>query len=111
TEAAQLRSALFLVLTRLLGHEYINTTVYQPAANEIVERPLRQLNALLMAQLMRSWTGCLPLTVLNIRSVLKEYIQSSTAELFYGSTPRLPGDLFNQKVETSGGMLNYFRRT
>ena len=40
----------------------------------------------------------LPLTLLGIRTALKEDLQHSSAELVYGSTLRLPGELFTSQL-------------
>ena len=40
------------------------------------------------------WFGTLPLVLLGLRSSLKENLHCTTAELVYGTTLRLPGDIF-----------------
>ena len=69
------------------------TTAYHPQSNGMVERLHRQLKAALRAAAPTQWTDALPLVLLGIRSTLKEDIGCSAAELVYGSTLRLPGEL------------------
>ena len=42
-----------------------------------------------------NWVDMLPLVLLGIRTSLKEDLRSSTAELVYGTTLRLPGEFFH----------------
>nr|CAH8845942.1 unnamed protein product [Trichobilharzia regenti]CAH8864580.1 unnamed protein product [Trichobilharzia regenti] len=89
----QFESTSFKELLEMLGCKRIRTTAYHPAANGLVERFHRQLKAALMAVDNSKWTDSLPLVLLSIRATLKGDLQCSPAELVYGTTMRLPGEL------------------
>lgn len=42
----------------------------------------------------KEWVDILPTVLLGLRTSLKEDIQATTAELVYGTTLRLPGEMF-----------------
>ncbi len=64
-------------------------------SNGLVERLHRQLKASIKSYPHpEHWTEALPLTLLGIRSSLKEDIGCTSAELVYGTTLRLPGEFF-----------------
>ena len=107
---AQFQSALFRDFTRLLGCEHIRTTAYHPAANGLVERFHRQLKASLRAHEDPRWTERLPLTLLSIRSTIKEDLGCTAAELVYGTTLRLPGDLFQTPEASTVSPSTYAER-
>ena len=90
---SQFESALWAELSAVLGCSRRRTTAYHPQSNGMVERLHRQLKAALRAAAPTQWTDALPLVLLGIRSTLKEDIGCSAAELVYGSTLRLPGEL------------------
>ncbi|BHF82687.1 hypothetical protein SprV_0802582600 [Sparganum proliferum] len=91
---SQFESTLFRELTSLLGTERIRTTAYHPQANGLVERFHRQLKTALMAQSDPSrWTDNLPLVMLSLRSTIKADIGCTAADLVYGTSLRLPGEL------------------
>ncbi|BHF68099.1 hypothetical protein SprV_0301112900 [Sparganum proliferum] len=93
---AQFESNLFQSLLSFLGCTRIRTTVYQPAANSMVERFHRQLKASLRAAAdPENWTDHLHLILLRIRSALKPDLDRSAAELVFGATVRLSGEMIS----------------
>ena len=107
---SQFESNLWQQLMHLLGSVRIRTTAYHPAANGLVERFHRQLKAGLMTHAPQTqWIDALPLVLLGIRTCLKEDLGSTTAELVYGATLRLPGEFFDC-VEVIADPLSYVSR-
>ncbi|BHF66233.1 hypothetical protein SprV_0200924900 [Sparganum proliferum] len=91
---AQFESALFQTLLNFLGCTRIRTTAYHPAANGMVERFHRQLKTALRAEEdPGNWSDNLPLALLGIRAALKSDLGCSAAELVFGTTLRLPGEM------------------
>ena len=98
----QFESQLWNNLMALLGIKRSRTTAYHPQSNGMVERFHRQLKAALKAQPNpNDWMTSLPLTLLGIRTALKQDINSTAAELVYGTTLRLPGEFFTPSPTTS----------
>ncbi|BHF83024.1 hypothetical protein SprV_0802616500 [Sparganum proliferum] len=91
---AQFESTLFQTLLNSLGCTRIRTTAYHPAANGMVERLHRQLKtALRAAEDPENWSGNVPVALLGIRAALKSDLDCSAAELVFGTTLRLPGEM------------------
>ena len=68
----------------------------------MVERFYRQLKAALKAQPNPDdWMTTLPLVLLGIRTVLKQDLNSTAAEMVYGTTLCLPGEFFIPPPTTS----------
>ncbi|XP_064468596.1 uncharacterized protein LOC135380975 [Ornithodoros turicata] len=76
-----------------MGCKRIRTTAYHPASNGLVERFHRQLKVALRAAPETPWPEVIPLAHLGIRSTFKPDIGCSVAEMVYGTSLRLPGDL------------------
>jgi len=110
----QFESRLFKSLMEFLGCQRIRTTSYHPAANGLVERFHRKLKAALMSQENRDhWVENLPLVLLGIRSSIKEDLHCSTAEMVYGTTLRLPGELIDPSspnFEDTANLLDRLRQ-
>nr|VZI49775.1 unnamed protein product [Spirometra erinaceieuropaei] len=91
---AQFESALFQTLLNFLGCTRIRTKACHQAANGVVERFHRQLKTALRAvEDPGNWLDNLPLALLGIRAALKSDLGCSTAELVFGTTLRLPGEM------------------
>ncbi len=90
----QFTGRLWNQLSQRFGFQCNRTTAYHPQANGLVERLHRHLKAALTARLTTpTWTQELPWVLLGLRTTLKEDIGSSAAELVYGTTLSVPGDL------------------
>ncbi|BHF59637.1 hypothetical protein SprV_0100259800 [Sparganum proliferum] len=112
---AQFESNLFQSLLFSLGCARIRTTAYRPAANGMVERFHRQLKASLRAaDDPENWTDHLPLVLFGTRSVLKPDLDCSVAELVFGATVRLPGEMISPiprgAVEDPTNLLHRLRQ-
>ena len=100
---AQFTSSLWTALSTLLGVQLHRTTAYHPQANGIVEHFHRQLKAALRARLTGpAWMDELPLVLLGLRSAPKEDLGCAPSELVYGTTIRLPGELFHATTSAVG---------
>lgn len=90
----QFESELFQSLCKLLGTDKTRTTAYHPQANGLVERFHRSLKSALIARCDTChWSTELPLVLLGIRTAVKEDLHCSPAELVYGQTLTLPGEM------------------
>nr|VZI40111.1 unnamed protein product [Spirometra erinaceieuropaei] len=91
---AQFESTLFQTLLNVLGCTCIRTTAYHPAAHGMVERFHRQLKTALRAAAdPENWSDNVPVALLGIRAALKSGLDCSAAELVFGTTLRLPGEM------------------
>ena len=69
-----------------------HTTAYHPQANGLVERFHRSLKAALRTRLMTSaWMDELPWVMLGLRTMPKEDIGASVADMVYGTPLTVPG--------------------
>lgn len=93
-QGRQFESALFKCLATFVGFKHRRTTAYHPACNGLIERFHRQLKAAIVAHADSNWVDSLPLVLLGIRSAYKHDLKSTSAELVYGESLRLPGDFF-----------------
>ncbi|BHF59457.1 hypothetical protein SprV_0100241600 [Sparganum proliferum] len=91
---AQFESILFQTLLNFLGCTRIRKTAYHPAAKGMVERFHCQLKtALRAAEDPENWSDNVPVAFLGIRAALKSDLDCSAAELVFGTTLRLPGEM------------------
>ena len=91
---AQFTSALWSNMSETLGIQLNRTTAYHPQSNGLVERMHRRLKEALKARLTSpDWFVQLPWVLLGLRSTVKEDLDTSPAELVFGSPLALPGDV------------------
>lgn len=97
----QFESLLFQELTRMLGVKHLRTTSYHPQANGLIERLHRTIKTSVMCHNTKDWAEYIPIILLSHRSALKEDIGATPAELVYGTTLRLPGEIFEKSNNAS----------
>lgn len=97
-QGRQFESFLMRNLYERLGVQRFRTSPYHPQANGLVERWHRTFKAALLCADPTNWVDSLPLVLLGLRTVVKENLHCSSAELVYGTSLRLPGELF---IETA----------
>ncbi|XP_064482870.1 protein NYNRIN-like [Ornithodoros turicata] len=91
---AQFEYSLFRCMLKMLGTTRYRTTAYHPAANGLVERFHRHLKSAIMAYEHRThWHNHLPLILLGVRCAVKADSHCSPADMVYGSSLRIPGQL------------------
>lgn len=100
-QGRQFESNIFRELATLLGVTHIHTTAYHPQANGLVERSHRVIKAALKCRTSVNWVDELPSVLLGMRSVYKEDIGATMAELVYGETIRIPGEFFEKCEQQS----------
>lgn len=94
-QGRQFESTIFKELSTLFGIDRIRTTAYNPRANGIIERTHRVIKAALKCRSNAYWVDELPTVLLGLRSVVKEDIGATMAEMVYGESIRLPGEFFD----------------
>ena len=98
---SQFTSELWAILFQLHGTRLHRTTAYHPQSNGIVERFHRHLKSALIARLNGpNWVDELPCVLLGIRTVPKEDLDCSLAEMVYGAPLTVPGDFLPRGQET-----------
>lgn len=105
----QFESELFNKLMHRMGIHRNRTTAYHPQANGMIERWHRTLKTSLATKLnSTSWTYELPTVLLGLRAAFKADIGTSTAELLYGQTLRLPGEFYGEIPSTTNNSPSHF---
>ncbi|XP_035739379.1 uncharacterized protein LOC118449202 [Vespa mandarinia] len=99
---------LFKAFSKFLRITHLWTTAYHPEANSLIKRLLKQLETIIKCNGNKNWTEVLPTAMLTIRSVIKEDIQATTAELVYGETIRFPEELLIKGAKDS--MLEFLKQ-
>lgn len=108
----QFVSELWKCLSRLLGIQLHHTTAYRPEANGMVERLHRTMKASLMARNAGDrWTAHLPWVLLGIRTMPREGLEASSAEMVYGDTLVVPGEFFPSSDSPTPPDIKDLRRT
>ncbi|GFU74290.1 retrovirus-related Pol polyprotein from transposon 412 [Trichonephila clavipes] len=90
----QFESSFFKALSKLLGVQKCRTTGYHPQANGMIEELHRPLKSAIKCHATERWTEVLPIILLGLRASLKD-ILCTPAELVFGTTIRLPGEMFD----------------
>ena len=104
---AQFESNLLSSLFSLLGVVRTRTTAYHPCANGLVERLHRVLKSSLVAtDNSRNWVQALPMIMLSIRTMHKFDLGCSPAELVYGTTLTIPGELLSTSTFSDNAKPN-----
>ncbi|XP_027002198.2 uncharacterized protein LOC113642761 [Tachysurus fulvidraco] len=89
----QFTSELWTEVARILGVQLHHTTAFHLQPNGLCERFHRSLKTALRASLTDDrWIERLPWVLLGLRTAPKEDLQTSSAELVYGQTLRVPRD-------------------
>lgn len=111
-QGRQFESILFNQLNNTLGTDHMRTTTYNPKANGIIERWHRTLKASIKTKFIENWIDELPMILLGLRSIVKEDLKASPAELTYGKTLNLPGQFFSESKEqiTDVDFVKKFKR-
>lgn len=79
-----------------IRHHY--TTAYHPQSNGLIERWHRTLKDSLAAQ-TGDWERNLPLTLLHLRTAIKDDLKYAPAELVFGAIPNIPGSMYPQQTQ------------
>lgn len=91
-QSRQFESELFVQLNHLLGTNHLRN---HPQTNAIMANWHGIFKASIMCHNTSNWFDKLPVILLGMRSVLREDIQATPAEMVYGTTLRLPGEFFH----------------
>ncbi|GFS64005.1 transposon Tf2-9 polyprotein [Trichonephila clavipes] len=101
-QGTNFESSLFRELSNILGTNRIRCCAYHPKVNGLVERLHRHLKSAIKAHENSKWSEIIPIVLLGMRSAVKKDINATCAELVYGTTLRLPSDLFStDKITTT----------
>ena len=98
---AQFTSMLWKNLMEMFGITLTQTTSYHPQSNGLVERCNRDIKTALIAQNNPThWVDNLPLVLLALKAQYKEDLRCTSAEMMFGQTLRLPGELLDPPKAT-----------
>ncbi|GFS90046.1 hypothetical protein TNCV_507511 [Trichonephila clavipes] len=100
-QGTNFESSLFRELSNLLGTNRILCCAYHPKASDLVKRLHRHLKSAIKGHENSKWSEIIPIILLGMRSTVKKDI-NTISELVYGTTVRLPSDLFStDKITTT----------
>lgn len=94
-QGRQFESELYKELAKLLGFKNKRTTAYNPPANGYIERWHRTVKTAVKCHDRADWTCVLPTVLLGLRTAFREDFNTTSAEMVYGETLRLPGDFIH----------------
>ena len=107
----QFTSQLWTSISRLLGTHLHHTTAYHPQSNGLVERFHRHLKSALRARLTGpNWIQELPWVLLGIRTMPKEDLGCSSAEIVFGAPLTVPGDFIPSRLHTHSDITHHLRQ-
>ena len=90
----QFTSARFRDYCQFIGVNHRISNARYPQSDGLAERLIRSIKTALFAKLDKNhWTYHLPFIILSLNSMYKEDLKCCCAELVYGQSLRLPGDL------------------
>lgn len=93
-QGPQFESVIFKAMANSICAKQIRTTPYHPASNGMIERWHRTLKAALMCNPEIPWIDRLQAVMLGLRTIYKEDLKDSSAEMLFGTTLRIPGNFF-----------------
>ncbi|GFS18261.1 Pol polyprotein [Elysia marginata] len=97
---SQFTSSLWNEITHQLGIKLHRTTAYHPQSNSLVEHFHRTLKAALKARLQGpNWVNKLPWVLLGLRTVPKEDLGTSAAELVFGEPLTVPEEFIDPTIK------------
>lgn len=110
-QGKQFESRLFRQLAKLCGSRVKHTTPYHPQTNGLVERWHRTLKSAIRCTNSNDWVGALPLILLGLRTRIITDTDVSPAEMVYGSSLALPGELIidTQQLSDESDWITLFR--
>ena len=100
-QGRQFESNLFREFAKLLGINVTHTTPYHPQANGQIERWHRTMKAAIKCYKNQNWIDALPIVMIGLHSTVIQDIGVSPAEMVFGENLRLPGELFDDTVNSS----------
>ncbi|GFU40357.1 retrovirus-related Pol polyprotein from transposon 297 [Trichonephila clavipes] len=98
-QGGQFQSRLLYSLKQMLGIQRIQTTLYHPSSNGMVERLHRTLKQATRCHDTK-WTESLPVVLLGLQAFIKEDLNASCAKMVFGKTIVLPGKFFEPSSQT-----------
>lgn len=100
-QGRQFESSLFREFAKVIGTKVIHTTSYHPQANGQIERWHRILKNAIKCHTDTNWVDALPLVLLGLRSAINSDVGYSPAEMTYGTSLQLPGQIISENPVTA----------